>query len=286
MPEAIARTHVGRQRDRNEDAVLEQALESVEGHLLVVADGMGGHRAGHVASRTAIETLEAEVADALPTSLDERAVLGDALATANERIQERAGAEGTEGMGTTVVAALVEDGEVVVVNVGDSRAYVVDDGIEQVTVDQTVAREMVREGALEAAELDEHPHRHVLSQALGSTDDVEPAFYDCVLEGGTLVLCSDGLPEEVPEESIEAIVGGDDSLGDVADALIDRANENGGSDNISVVLYRERADAPSGSEEAEDGTDDGGGRAGDGESVGIAEKLIERGRRLIDAGGE
>lgn len=285
MPEVIARTDVGRERDRNEDSVLERPLEGTDGHLLVVADGMGGHQAGDVASQTAVETLEAELADAFPADRDRRAVLADAIATANERIHERAAEEGTEGMGTTVVAAVVRDGAALLANVGDSRAYRVGDEAEQVTVDQNLAREMVREGALDEGELAEHPHRHVLSQALGSSDDVEPEFFECDLEGDTLLLCSDGLPEEVPDDAIGDIVDADEPLAEVADGLIERANENGGSDNVSAVLYRRGASASGDDDDGRTGDEDDG-RDDDAGTEGLAESLLDSGRRLLGSGGE
>jgi serine/threonine protein phosphatase PrpC len=270
MSEFVSRTDTGRERDRNEDSVLATELSEPGTGLLVVADGMGGHQAGDVASEIAVEAVSAEVADALPVEGDREAVLGEAIATANERIQSRAAKDGTEGMGTTVVAALVDDGTALVANVGDSRAYVVDDGPEQVTVDQNLAREMVEEGALDEAELDDHPHRHVLAQALGTSDTVEPEFSRRDLDGGTLLLCSDGLPEEVDDEAIGHTVADSAALGDAADALVDRANENGGSDNVSVVLYR-AADGEPGepADESGDGVDDqsgddDGGAVGDG----------------------
>jgi serine/threonine protein phosphatase PrpC len=291
MSEFVSRTDTGRERDRNEDSVLATELSEPGTGLLVVADGMGGHQAGDVASEIAVEAVSAEVADALPVEGDREAVLGEAIATANERIQSRAAKDGTEGMGTTVVAALVDDGTALVANVGDSRAYVVDDGPEQVTVDQNLAREMVEEGALDEAELDDHPHRHVLAQALGTSDTVEPEFSRRDLDGGTLLLCSDGLPEEVDDDVIATVVEESDSLEAAADALVKRANENGGSDNVSAVLYSEADGEPdergdAGDEAVGDGdsaADEGGAGDGDDENEGA---LLERVRGLLPSRGE
>lgn len=296
MPEVVPRTHVGRERDRNEDSILEMALPDIDGHLLVVADGMGGHQAGDVASQTAVEALEDEVAGAFPADRDRRAVVVGAIEAANDRIHQRAEEDGIEGMGTTVVAAVIEDGTALVANVGDSRAYVVDGGAEQVTVDQNLAREMVAEGALDEQDLDDHPHRHVLSQALGSSDEVDPEFFERDLDGGTLLLCSDGLPEEVDDGAIADIVESSDTLEAAGDRLVERANENGGSDNVSAVLYRDGQNGDEGSGDDDDGTEnggrsddhadgDGGGQSAD-EDHGGTDGLLDGVRALLSTDDE
>ncbi|MFD1594441.1 PP2C family protein-serine/threonine phosphatase, partial [Haloplanus litoreus] len=159
--------------------------------------------------------------------------------TANDRVRAAA-TDGREGMGTTLVAAAVRDGEATVVNVGDSRAYhVTETTIDRITVDQSVVRNLIEEGVIDPEAADDHPQRHVLAQALGTSDDVDPDVYDRSVRG-TLLLCSDGLTEEVPESAIKAAVV-DASLDGAVDRLVDAANENGGSDNVSVVLYRDPA---------------------------------------------
>ena len=147
---------------------------------------------------------------------------------------------GREGMGTTLVAALVRDDTTTVVNVGDSRAYsVTDDAIEQVTVDHSLVQQLVDAGQLTQEEAAAHPRRNVISQALGASDGVDPDTFSLELDPGeTLLLCSDGLTEEVPESTIHEVVSTTDALADAADILVETANENGGSDNVSVVLGR------------------------------------------------
>lgn len=265
MDDAVARTDVGRQRDRNEDSVLATRLEAVDASLLAVADGMGGHQAGDVASETAIRVLHEELSDALSDERSRQEVLEEAVTKANEQVREAAaGDAGEEGMGTTLVAALIADGEALIANVGDSRAYLVGDGVEQVTVDQSLVRKLIEEGTIDEEKADDHPHRHVLAQALGTEESVEPEFFECDLVGRTLLLCSDGLTEEVPDTEIGEIVEAGESLDMVADGLIERANKNGGSDNVSVVLYR----------------------AGNESESGIASRLVAGGRRLLSGGGE
>jgi len=225
-------TDVGRQREVNEDTPYEASLDS--GHLVAVADGMGGHQAGNVASETAAETLVEEL-DA--SAGDAREQLDAAIAAANDAVNRKADeADELSGMGTTLVTALVRDGEAVIGNVGDSRAYLVGEEIEQVTEDQSLVRELIESGTIGEDEAEDHPQRHVLAQALGTEETVEPDFYERSLDGQELLLCSDGLTEEVPDEAIRKIVVESDSLASAAEALVDRANENGGNDNVSVVL--------------------------------------------------
>lgn len=236
-PNVHARTDVGRQRDTNEDAVLAEAVG--DGHLLVVADGMGGHAAGDVAS----DCATTEIGDAVSTALsagrtDHEAILREAIADANAAVHDRAADPGRRGMGTTAVAAIVVDGEAVIANVGDSRAYLVAEGIEQLTVDQSLVRELVEQGQLTEAEAATHPQRNVVSQALGTTEDVEPDLYRRSVEG-TLLLCSDGLTEEVAEATIADTVADAPDLAAAADRLVETANRNGGSDNVSVVLWED-----------------------------------------------
>lgn len=238
--ESVARTAVGRTRDHNEDSVCTESLD--RGTLLAVADGMGGHAAGDVASETALEALENAVQNASGTQPKE--TLGVGIERANEAVRNAAAEDaGREGMGTTLVCALVVDGTAVIANVGDSRAYeITDESIEQITVDQSLVRELVEQGTIDEDEMDDHPQRHVLSQSLGTDEEVNPDFYERDIDG-TLLLCSDGLTEEVQSETIHEIVTDAPSLSTAATKLIDKANENGGSDNVSVVLGRSTPDS-------------------------------------------
>lgn len=238
--EVVARTDTGRQRDHNEDSVLVDSTP--EGRLLAVADGMGGHNAGEVASATALDAFAATAEE----TVGERATaaaLEAAVERADAAVREKARADpDREGMGTTLVGALVDGGRATVVNVGDSRAYAVTDAaVEQVTVDHSLVRELVEAGEITEAEAEVHPRRNVISQALGVSETVDPDSYAREFgHGETLLLCSDGLTEEVPELTIGSVVGGTEALDEAADRLVSIANENGGSDNISVVLCRRR----------------------------------------------
>lgn len=238
MSPTVATTDVGKQRGHNEDAV---ATESIgETTLLAVADGMGGHAAGDVASQLAIETLTRVLNESPETLTDTeecRTALSAAVDQANTAVYEEADQRQQSSMGTTLVAGLVRNDEAVIANVGDSRAYEIDSGsIEQVTVDQSLVQELVEQGEITEEEAKTHPQRNVISQALGTEVTVDPDFYQISLDG-TLLLCSDGLTEEVDDEKIHRVVSQSDGLSDAAKSLVTRANNNDGSDNITVLLH-------------------------------------------------
>lgn len=238
MPlDMAARTDVGRARDHNEDSVLATTINGRT--LLAVADGMGGHRAGDVASETALTEFAAVVETELVAGTAPQEALERGVTGANERLHTLADENPDyRGMGTTLVAALVNSDEASLINVGDSRAYEVgEDAIEQLTVDQSLVRELVESGELTPTEAEDHPQRNVISQALGTDETIDPDYYERTLSD-TILLCSDGLTEEVPESEIQKIVTDSSALESAADQLIKRANENGGSDNVSVVLGR------------------------------------------------
>lgn len=237
MPfEIAARTDTGRMRDVNEDAVYTSTGD--DWGLVAVADGMGGHAAGEIASEAALEAFAEFVEPRLADGAHNIAgVLTSGVTAANDRLQAMIEEDQSlSGMGTTLVAAVIEDGVATLVNVGDSRAYhQTDDAIEQVTVDQSLVQKLVEQGEITPEEADSHPQRNVVSQALGTTESVDPDTYRQPINK-RLLLCSDGLPEEVSERSIYEIIDSQDDLKSIANALIEQANTNGGSDNISVVI--------------------------------------------------
>lgn len=235
---AAARTHTGYVRTNNED------LAVLSGDLVAIADGMGGHLGGEVAARTAIEALIASFRrDRTPSGLVA------AVRRANAEVWRRSRAEQhLHGMGTTLTAfALVPvDGtnepHVVLVNVGDSRAYRLErDGDEprlvRLTEDHSVVEEMVRQGELTPTEAAAHPHRHVLTRALGIDSDVDVDVWDLEPEPGTrLLLCSDGLSDDVPEEEIARVLDAHGDPDEAASELVDTALAHGGIDNVTVAV--------------------------------------------------
>ena len=226
-------TDIGRARDSNEDRA------SAGDNLFAVADGMGGHLGGEVASRVAVETLE-RAYERTPTI----AGLREAFAAANAAIWEQSlRVDELRGMGTTLTAAgltVGTDGRDVMclANVGDSRAYLMSGGmVRQVTADHSLAEERVRHGEMTEAEAETHPHRHILTRALGVGPDVDVDLWELhVQSGDRLLLCSDGLTNEVSVEQISQVLHSVKDPRKAARALVDRANAHGGSDNVTVVV--------------------------------------------------
>jgi PPM family protein phosphatase len=225
-------TDVGRVRTVNEDRALESPT------LFAVADGMGGHVGGEVAARIAIETLEAGFSRS--STMDG---LVNAVEDANHEVWERGvGDQALRGMGTTVTAAgLVATGNgdrLVLVNVGDSRAYRFHDGeLFQLSVDHSVAEELVARGELSESEAAVHPHRHILTRALGIGPEVDVDAWQIIPEeGDRFLLCSDGLSNEVLADDIAGVLATVREPRAAAEKLVDLANEAGGNDNITAVV--------------------------------------------------
>lgn len=230
--EHFERTDTGRQRRVNEDAFHARAP------LFIVADGMGGAQAGEVASGTAVEMIPGEIAPD-GGSVEQR--LADAVQAANARIHELSVSDDERaGMGTTLTAAWVGEKEVTLVHVGDSRCYRWRDGsLERLTDDHSLVEEMVRQGRLTPEEAAVHPQRSIITRALGPEDVVEPDTLTVPARGGDLfLLCSDGLTSMIGEDEIAAVLASTDDIEAAGRALVDRANEAGGKDNITVVLFR------------------------------------------------
>lgn len=226
-------TDIGRVRNTNQDL----AYEGLS--LFAVADGMGGHVGGEVAARIAVEALQSAFSRQASV-----AGLRQAVVEANAAVWQRSQAQDElRGMGTTLTAAALvaqDDGRDVIAlaNVGDSRAYVYSHGrLTQVTADHSLAEEKVRHGELTEAQAAVHPHRHILTRALGVSPDVDVDLWELHLQSGDrILLCSDGLTNEVSTEEITEILSAEAEPSEAARALVRMANENGGNDNITVVV--------------------------------------------------
>lgn len=205
----------------------------------MVADGMGGAQAGEHASRLAVETVrDAMAAAAAPISPDD---LLDAFAKANQRVMKEAEADpAMEGMGTTLVAAVENGGDLFIASVGDSRAYLFENGqLEAVTEDQTWVHEVGRRLGLDEETLKIHPMRHVLTMAIGVSPQLRVNHYHVhPMPGAEMLLCSDGLHGVAPDERIAEVLSGKDTLEIKCKKLIDVAREFGGPDNITAVLLK------------------------------------------------
>ncbi|MFP4150215.1 MAG: Stp1/IreP family PP2C-type Ser/Thr phosphatase [Nitriliruptoraceae bacterium] len=232
---ATGRSDVGRVRQGNEDALL------IRDSVYAVADGMGGHLAGEVASATALEPLEQLDGRIFPDHAAAVTALKEAVVAANERVSELATANPDyRGMGTTLTAALVEGRRLHVAHVGDSRAYLLRDGqFSQLTDDHTLVQHLVDEGQITREEAQHHPQRSVITRAIGVSWDVDVDSMTLELQAGDqLLLCSDGLTGVVEDEVIARTLQETEDPDAAVTALIDHANEAGGPDNITVLLLR------------------------------------------------
>lgn len=230
-----AATDIGLARDVNEDSYLAAPP------LFVVADGMGGHTAGDVASRIAVETLSREVAD-------NSSALADAVREANRTVhQESTARPELSGMGTTITAMVAGDQTAEIVHVGDSRAYLLRSGsITRITRDHTLVERLVREGRIQPDEADHHPQRSYLERALGVDREVEVDSYKIPTQpGDRILLCTDGLTTMLDEDEIRDILEGTSDPERASRGLVAAAVDAGGSDNITVVVV----DYPSAPEE-------------------------------------
>lgn len=236
-------TDIGKRRKFNQDYVYtsEQPLGRLP-NLFLVADGMGGHNAGDYASKYTVETIAREIAAS--DEADPQRVLQHAIEVANGNIRQKA-MENSEliGMGTTLVAATCTEEELMVGNVGDSRLYVINDRITQITRDHSLVEEMVRMGGIDRKLARNHPDKNIITRAIGASQSIEVDFFTVKLEKGDIVLmCSDGLTNMLEDEDIRLILsaaprrGGQQDLMEKAQELIKTANNNGGKDNIAVIL--------------------------------------------------
>src|ERR1700680_4630773 len=247
--EAGARTDLGRVRKNNEDCY--QIVPAL--NLYVLSDGMGGEAHGEVASTLAVQTIlthceQAENSRSTPTfgepqpDVSERTNrLASAIHLANRKVFEMASANaGHQGMGATIVAALIEGQKLSLAHVGDSRAYLLRAGsLDQLTADHSLVADKVRIGILTPQEADASELQSVLTRAVGTKEDVEvDADEQMLLVGDSLLLCSDGLFRLVTDPEIASTLLTSASAQNAADRLVDLANENGGVDNISVIVLR------------------------------------------------
>lgn len=237
---AYAKTDVGSKRAVNQDYMYcsENSVGSFR-NLFIVADGMGGHKAGDYASKLCVEQMVESIEKSehkTPVSLFEEAVDAANGAVFSES-QEH---EEYEGMGTTLVACTMQEDTLYVANIGDSRLYLLrDDDIIQITEDHSLVEEMVKQGNITESEARVHPQKNIITRAVGIDQSVQADFFEVeIYQNDIVMLCSDGLSNMVEDEDIEYIVKHSKSLQDAGETLVARANENGGSDNITVVLAK------------------------------------------------
>ena len=237
MLKTFSITDIGKKRKLNQDYVFSSDTRIGNlSNVFIVADGMGGHNAGDYASRFTVETMVEEIEKSFEQSPVK--ILENAIKTANRKLREKASEDPSLfGMGTTVVAATVLGRYLQVANVGDSRLYVINDKITQITRDHSLVEEMVRMGEIKREQARTHPDKNIITRALGVEEKLDVDFFNVRLDPGDIVLlCSDGLTNMIEDEEIRMILQGQRDLVEKAESLVDAANDNGGKDNIAVVL--------------------------------------------------
>lgn len=237
------KTDTGKKRSLNEDSFFADKIKDV--HLAVVCDGLGGAKGGSVASSLAVKTFVDtfnELANPLVDDNNYKAILIAAVARANDEIYSLAvDQKNLNGMGTTIVACVFDGEEYHIVNVGDSRLYLIDDKnneIVQITKDHSLVQKLIEDGTLTKEQAENYPNKNVITRALGVDDIVDVDFYKEKYTLGVILLCSDGLYNYVSENDIQRYVSYYDDIDHCTNELIAKANENGGGDNITVVIIK------------------------------------------------
>jgi len=230
-------TDAGQVREDNQDQIYtsDQPIGNLP-NIFIVADGMGGHKAGGFASNYAVQIVLESIRK--NQNFNPIKIIRQAMESANSRITKKANVDSEmKGMGTTMVVATIIGHYAYVANVGDSRLYVIDDDIHQVTKDHSLVEEMIRLGEIKREEASKHPDKNIITRALGAKEDVEIDFFDVKLEeNARIILCSDGLSNMVSDQEMQEVIGGEIAEDNPAQLLVDRANKNGGKDNIAVIM--------------------------------------------------
>ena len=234
---AYGKTDVGSLRMMNQDVIFCSCVPVGNlPNLFIVADGMGGHRAGDIASRCAVQTFVAFIEHAEGTN--PILLMEEGIQRANETVLQKAESdEALHGMGTTLVAATVTDDLLYVANVGDSRLYLINEEIHQITRDHSYVEDLVSMGQLDKESARLNQKKNIITRAVGAEENVIPDFFETEIHAfDRILLCSDGLSNMVTDEDIRKIVADESSPAEAVEALIAQANRNGGKDNISAIL--------------------------------------------------
>lgn len=234
---AFGNSNVGMKRTINQDSIfISKTKIGKLPNLFIVADGMGGHKAGDVASKTSVELFVDFVTNTDMT--DPVNIIDAGIKLANDELYEMANTNSDYiGMGTTFVVATVIDNRVYIANVGDSRLYLIGNDIVQITRDHSLVEEMISLGEIRRNEARTHFKKNIITRAVGVEKSVVADIFQIeIAKGDKLLLCSDGLSNMIEDYDIKRIISGSDNFEDAVHKLIDKANENGGTDNISVVL--------------------------------------------------
>ena len=239
----FSKTDIGMIREVNQDYVFvsETPIGNLP-NLLVVADGMGGHKAGDFASKFVVQQLTKALAESQADGPEE--AIREAILSANHQLIEKAKSDPQlEGTGTTLVVATVMDHTLYFANIGDSRLYILNEEIKQLSKDHSYVQEMVRLGGIHPEEAKYHPDKNIITRAIGAKEQVQIDFFEYRLRKGDIILmCTDGLSNMVEDEEMHRIVMGARDVVEAVERLIERANRNGGNDNIGVVVAQPLTD--------------------------------------------
>lgn len=242
MISSYAMTDVGRTRTVNQDYVF-SCLEPIGNlqNLFIVADGMGGHQAGDFASSYSVKKFLESVS--LSLQKNPHKIFDDAIRYANRELIEKSRENpDLRGMGTTLVALTIDKNTAYVANVGDSRLYLMENKLLQITVDHSLVQEMIRIGELTKENARIHPDKNIITRAVGAGKDIRADFFEFRLkEDSMLLMCSDGLSNMVEDQQIADILRSGQSTEKLSKKLVDTANKNGGKDNIAVIVVKANA---------------------------------------------
>lgn len=234
---ASSKTDIGNKRSMNQDYVYcnDEPVGSFH-NLYIVADGMGGHKAGDHASKLCVNSMVDSITGS--THKTPVTIFEEAVNAANSLVYQKAKENiEYEGMGTTMVACTLQEDTLYVANIGDSRLYLIDDSIKQITSDHSLVEEMVKNGNITESEARIHPRKNIITRALGIDENVKADYFEIkVKESDLILMCSDGLSNMIEDDDMEYIIRHSSSIQNAVDNLVDKANENGGSDNITVIL--------------------------------------------------
>lgn len=235
-------TDVGQVRQLNQDYLYssEKPVGNLD-NLFIVADGMGGHKAGDYASKFTVENVVELIEKSEET--EPVKIIEAAVEETNKRLLQEAENPELSGMGTTIVICTIHDKEAYIANVGDSRLYLIDSGIRQITHDHSLVEEMVRMGEIAPERARIHPNKNIITRAIGAGDEVKIDFFQIALEKDSIILmCSDGLTNMVDDEDIKFIVDRQRDVVEITESLMKAANANGGKDNIAIIIIEPFAD--------------------------------------------
>lgn len=240
MLKTFSITDIGLKRKINQDYVFSSEMQVGKlPNLFIVADGMGGHKAGDYASREATRII----VESIQNSEESNPVklIRTAIESANTSLLEKAReSEDYAGMGTTIVVATIMEEGMYVANVGDSRLYIINDEIHQITKDHSLVEEMVRLGGIDEETAKYHPKKNVITRAVGGGEEIEIDFFEIkLMYGDVILICSDGLTNMLEDEEIKLIIKKQRDVIEKAEELVKAANQNGGRDNITVTIIEQ-----------------------------------------------